>query len=214
MDLWAIIAVKPFALGKSRLAAMLGDDERAALNRWLFDRVFGAALSEIGAGRIAVVSSDPLVHAQVRWQRAHMVQERARGGQNQALKQGSDYAVRRGARAILVLPSDLPEISGEDIAALKSALGPPPSCVLAPDLSGEGTNALALTPPEPELFHFGPKSFSAHMQAARRRGFALHIVRRPGLAEDIDTPESYRQFVERHGNSGVDSTDRMTHANE
>ena len=39
MDCWAIIPVKPFRAGKSRLAGLLGVDDRAALNRRLFGRV-------------------------------------------------------------------------------------------------------------------------------------------------------------------------------
>ena len=51
MDCWAIIPAKPFRAGKSRLAALLGVDERAALNRRLFGRVLDAALGTFPSDR-------------------------------------------------------------------------------------------------------------------------------------------------------------------
>ena len=56
-DLWAVIPVKPFALGKSRLAGVLDAPSRTALNRKLFDHVFGTAVAGLGANRVAVVTS-------------------------------------------------------------------------------------------------------------------------------------------------------------
>ena len=57
-DLWAVIPVKPFALGKSRLAGVLDAPSRTALNRKLFDHVFDTAVAGLGANRVAVVTSD------------------------------------------------------------------------------------------------------------------------------------------------------------
>jgi 2-phospho-L-lactate guanylyltransferase len=195
VDLWAIIPVKPFDLGKSRLAVALGTSELEALNRRLFARVFGAARGELGPGRVIVVTTDAALLAKVRCDQAHAVLERTAGDLNAALAQACDYASERGAHAIAVLPSDLPEICGADIAALRNAIDPPPSCVIAPDESEQGTNALALSPPHADFFRFGPQSFASHVALAAARGLAPRIVRRPGLAHDLDTPEAYRQFV-------------------
>jgi 2-phospho-L-lactate guanylyltransferase len=65
-------------------------------------------------------------------------------------------------------------------------------CVIAPDRHDKGTNALAMTPPDPDFFRFGPDSFHAHTEAAATRGMRLHVLRRPGLAHDLDTPDDYR----------------------
>ena len=97
----------------------------------------------------------------------------------------------------MVLPGDLPFVSKGDIAALVSALPPAPGVVVAPDASEQATNALVLSPPDPDFFRFGPSSFAAHLEAARERGAPAVIVRRPGLAFDLDTPEDYRTFVRR-----------------
>lgn len=201
MDCWAIIPVKPFAAGKSRLAALLGAEQRAALNRHLFGRVLDAVLGCFRHDRVAVVTADPLLLDMMRGLGVHALDE-AEVGLNTALGLACRYSAERGAQAITVLPSDLPTVTVADVAALMRALpqGPSsqaPSCVIAPDEQEEGTNALALAPPIADFFRFGPASFQAHLEAARSHGMALRILRRPGLARDLDTPENYRQFTKQ-----------------
>ncbi len=196
-DLWAIIPVKPFALGKSRLAAVLDDQARAALSRHLFDHVFGTAIAVLGAERVAVVTSDAGLSATVESRGACGVVDP--GELNAALGRACQFAMERGAPAIMVLPSDLPFLSADDIAALASALAPAPSVVIAPDAAEQATNALVLSPPDPDFFRFGPSSFAAHVAAARAGNATIEIVRRPGLAFDLDTPEDYREFLKRTG---------------
>ena len=195
MDLWAIIPVKPFELGKSRLAGVVDAPGRAALNRRLFDHVFDTAAAAIGAGRVIAVTPDAELSKMAIARGAHGVVDA--GDLNGALGQACRHVASRGATAILVLPSDLPFLAVDDIAALRAALPPAPGAVIAPDRSGQATNALALLPPVPDFFRFGPSSFTGHMQAARSCGTAVEIVRRPGLAFDLDTPEDYREYLKR-----------------
>jgi 2-phospho-L-lactate guanylyltransferase len=194
MDGWAIIPVKPFRAGKSRLAALLGIEQRAALNRRLFGRVLEAVLGYFPHDRVAVVTADALLLAMMRGLGVHALEEPG-GGLNAALGLACQYAADRGARTVAVLPSDLPTVTTADVAALPAALSGAPGCVIAPDDQEEGTNALALAPPAADFFRFGPDSFQAHLAEARARGMTLRILRRPGLACDLDTPESYRQFA-------------------
>jgi 2-phospho-L-lactate guanylyltransferase len=195
MDVWAIIPVKPFAQGKSRLSGVIGAAERTALNRRLFGRVLDAALVTFRPERVIVVTGDALLLEFVRDQGLHALQD-PDAGLNAALGLACRYAAERGAPAVAVVPSDLPAVTAGDVAALAAALGPAPSCVIAPDEQECGTNALALTPPDSTFFRYGPDSFQAHLEAARARGMAPHILRRPGLAGDLDTPENYRRYTE------------------
>jgi 2-phospho-L-lactate guanylyltransferase len=194
MDCWAIIPVKPLGAGKSRLAAVLGAEQRAALNKHLFGRVLQATLGVFRPERIAIVTADTLLLPLTRGQGLHGLQDPG-GGLNAALSLACRYAGDRGARAVLVLPSDLPQVTADDVKALVAVLGPEPGCVIAPDQQEQGTNALALAPPESGFFRFGLDSFQAHLEAAKARGMKLRILRRPGLAHDLDTPEEYRRFA-------------------
>jgi 2-phospho-L-lactate guanylyltransferase len=194
MDCWAIIPVKPLGAGKSRLASVLGAEQRAALNKHLFGRVLNATLGVFQPDRIAVVTADTMLLPMMRGQGLHALPDLGEG-LNAALGLGCRYAADRGARAIAVLPSDLPKITAEDVKALVASLGPGSGCVIAPDQQEQGTNALALSPPEPDFFRFGMDSFQAHLETARARGMKLRILRRPGLAHDLDTPDEYRSYA-------------------
>ena len=176
-------------------------DDRAALNRQLFGRVLTATLAAFKSDRVVVVTADPLLLPLMRGQGLHALED-AGGGLNAALGLACRYATARGARAIAVLPSDLPGITADDVKALVANLKPTPCCVVAPDEQEEGTNALALTPPAPDFFRFGPDSFQAHLELAKTRGMTVRILRRPGLAHDLDTPDEYRRYAKERAAGG------------
>ena len=85
---------------------------------------------------------------------------------------------------LLVLASDLPLLNEDDLAAVTME-----DCAIAPDRRGTGTNALLWpTRPLPGFF-FGENSFERHDASARAAGLEPKIVRRPGLAHDVDLPD-------------------------
>jgi 2-phospho-L-lactate guanylyltransferase len=194
MSCWAIIPAKSLSHGKSRLAGLLGAEQRAALNRRLFGRALDAVQGAPCIDRIAVVTGDAFLLALVRGQGLHGLEDHG-GGLNAALALGTRYAIRHGAQTVLVLSCDLPAVTAADVTALAAGVGGGQGCVIAPDDQEEGTNALALNPPDPEFFRFGPDSFQAHLAAAKVRKLKVRVLRRPGLAHDLDTPDNYRQFA-------------------
>src|SRR5687768_15264493 len=99
MDCWAIIPIKPFSAGKSRLAALLGAEQRAALNRQLFGRVLDAVFGRFQHDRVAVVTTDALVLAMMRGLGVHGLEETG-SGLNAALGLARRYAAEHGAQAI------------------------------------------------------------------------------------------------------------------
>jgi 2-phospho-L-lactate guanylyltransferase len=111
------------------------------------------------------------------------------GGLNDGLRQARAEAVAAGARAILVLPIDIPQISAdllEPMVALADT--PTPVVAIVPDRHGRGTNALLLSPPDVIEFCFGGDSKDAHLGAARAVGARVEVLDGP-LTLDIDTPE-------------------------
>jgi 2-phospho-L-lactate guanylyltransferase len=93
------------------------------------------------------------------------------------------------------VPADIPLVMPEDIAALLRVHGEVPSIVLAPARDGRGTNAVACSPADVMPLRFGGDSFIAHRRRARAHGIEPQIVRRPGLALDIDTPDDLAAFL-------------------
>jgi 2-phospho-L-lactate guanylyltransferase len=148
--------------------------------------------SDPGVEGIIVVGRDRAVSAIVRRHGASFVDEGQRGGLNRALTRARIAAIRRGAKAVMIVPADLPLISAEDIARVRRKAGRPPFVVVGPDRSGEGTNMLYLAPPGVIEFCFGEGSCRRHIRAARQAGVQAAILRRKALAQDLDRPEDLR----------------------
>jgi 2-phospho-L-lactate guanylyltransferase len=194
MNLFAVIPVKPFEEGKSRLREILTDTARRDFNREMFEHVLAVAVPVIGAGNTIVVSTDrTALELAGKWG-VCAVREQMPTGLNAALKTGAASATARGADAILILPTDLPTLSQDDINALTSRANRSPLVVIAPDRRKKGTNALLIAPPDAIELTFGPNSFAAHQEHARAQQIEPIPVNRDGLAFDIDTPEDYRQL--------------------
>ena len=197
-DLWAVIPVKPFALGKSRLGG-----------RARCTKPHGAQPETV---RSCVRHGGCRPRGQPR-----------RGGDFRPRTVRCGRCSRRArhrqrwrseCRARPRMPPCLPRAARRRSWCCRATfrsyprtisprwpppLPPAPGLVIAPDASEQATNALVLSPPDPDFFHFGPSSFAAHLHAARERGMTIEIVRRPGLAFDLDTPEDYREFLKRTG---------------
>jgi len=197
MKLFAVIPVKPFAEGKSRLSGVLSDTDRRDLNRQMFEHVLCVAASVIGTSNTIVVSADPIARKLAVERGGHTIPEGARAGLNAALKSGAEAAAAQGANAVLILPTDLPTLTKGDIKALAGHAHGSPFVIVAPDRLEQGTNALLVSPPDAIGFSFGPNSFAAHKNAASARNIEPVAVRRDGLAFDIDTADDYRQLVKQ-----------------
>jgi 2-phospho-L-lactate guanylyltransferase len=182
----AVIPVKPPGEGKSRLEGALDDADRAALIRSMFRRVLRAVI-ETGIEAI-VVSRDASIRREAEAAGAWALDEHGGSDLNEALETARVFLSARGAEALLVLPADLPSIEPDDVRALMTLAWTAPAVVVAPDAAGQGTNALLLAPADSIAFGFGPDSFARHCEAARKAGITPMILRRPGLALDLDTP--------------------------
>ena len=193
MACYAIIAVRPPAEGKSRLADALSLDRRVSLNYKLFRHVFAIAGDVINPGRIIVISRSEELLREARAGGAEGHQERG-NSLNEALTQGAGIAVSRGATEVLTLSSDLPFLEAEDLRAMFAAAG---DIVIATDRRHIGTNAMLMRSPTSIPFRYGPESLAAHLAAAAEAGVAATVVDRPGLARDIDVPSDLVELADR-----------------
>jgi 2-phospho-L-lactate guanylyltransferase len=189
MKRWVIVPVKRFKAAKSRLAPAVSESRRRVLARALLNHTLTILRGLAGIQGILVVSRDRSVLAIARKFGAVGVPEGACDGLNRALVRASTEAIRRGADSILILPTDLPLLTREDLNRAMRMAKRPPFIVLAPDRSERGTNLLYLAPPGVIRFAFGERSFQKHRQGARHAGVDAAICRCPGLAHDIDRPE-------------------------
>ena len=189
MTFWAIVPVKPLRRGKSRLAGVLTEEERLGLNSQLLIHTVDT-LSEIPEiEHILVVSRDQAALALARAHGARTVQENGAPELNVALTRATIVAKRYATRGVLIIPSDLPMISKEDVYTMLEMVKDPPVVVVAPDRKKDGTNALLVCPVGLIEYDYGPNSFDRHCHRARQAGARLEICELPSLALDMDVPE-------------------------
>ncbi|MSQ72591.1 MAG: 2-phospho-L-lactate guanylyltransferase [Betaproteobacteria bacterium] len=187
---WIIIPCQGLDRGKTRLGSVLGPAERRQFARQSLRHVVRAARKIAGDRHTLVVSRSGEVLGLARRLGVSARAERE-SGLNAAVRDAVSFARRRGAAGIAVLHADLPQLSSRDVVCLLHALARQSGVVLAPDRDCEGTNALALRPAGRFEFHFGTGSFKKHSSSARRMHIRTRVLKRPGLAADVDTPEHY-----------------------
>jgi len=202
-SLIAIVPVKPFAESKTRLAGVLDESERIALTRKLLERTLLKLTRARGIARVVVVSRDEKVLKIARKFGAWSILE-TNADLNGALDQARRVCMANGARALLILPADLPKLRVRDIEKIIALGEPAPRIVIAPAARDGGTNALLLNPAHDFVFQFGESSFDAHVreiadgqvaggkvvggQVVGSR-YQVEIYRSDTVAFDVDVPE-------------------------
>ncbi|MBS0523835.1 MAG: 2-phospho-L-lactate guanylyltransferase [Proteobacteria bacterium] len=178
--LTAVVPMKSMELAKTRLSGVLDGAGRHALARQMLDHVL-ATLREAGLDSVHVASADE-----------------GTGDLNTDVAAAARRVQQEGARELLLVMADLPYLAASDIAAMIEA-GRTSDVVIAEAKDG-GTNALLLRPPTVLKFAFATSRPSAafHADHARNVGIEPAIVRRPGLARDIDTPDDLKALVSDH----------------
>lgn len=189
MTLWAIVPVKPLRRGKSRLSGALSEDERTQLNEKLLKHTLKTLSGLKELEQVLVVSRDPHALAIARKLGARTVREDGQPHLNTALTRATVVAKLHATRGVLILPADLPLLSGPDIQALVERSVNPPVVVIAPDRHENGTNALLMSPAGLIEYDFGENSFERHCELARKAGARLEIVKIHSLGLDLDLPE-------------------------
>jgi len=189
MSRWALIPVKGFDRGKSRLSGVLEPNERAALTRELFEHVVQVLKSAPSVQGIAVVSDseDARKHAENLGVLALKDPEGSAG-----LADVVDAALATlesaGATSALVCMSDLPELSPDDIESVGRQLDEA-DVVLVPDLLQRGTNVIAVRPPSILPSCLGhADSLERHRDLARNLGLTVSVQLRNGIGFDVDHP--------------------------
>jgi 2-phospho-L-lactate guanylyltransferase len=192
------VPVKDLVTAKQRLVSLLTPAEREALAEAMLDDVLRALVAAM-PGAVCVVTTDARVMEVARRHGAECLVERANRGHTEAVAFAQQQAVGRGAARFVTIPGDVPCVAPAELRALCGALGASDGVALVPSVSGFGTNAALLAPPDAMPLKFGEPSFDNHLLAARERGLSPVVLPLPGLGLDIDTPEDVEQLLRRGG---------------
>lgn len=185
----ALVPVKNFSAGKSRLSQALSPAQRENLSAFMLRRVL-QVLQESGRfDWVCVVTRDVRVAQIGQNYEARVIWEPEPTDENQAIGYATEICRSLGAASLLVLPADIPFLTVQDVGAILTATTREPKVTLCPSKEGTGTNALLRTPPDVIPARFGPNSFSLHRLEAQAGKIPCGIYRLPRVAWDIDRPE-------------------------
>ena len=184
--------MKELAQAKMRLADVLDRHERSELALAMLIDVLAACAASDRFDEVYVISNDSEVFWQVREAGAKPLAEPATlSGLNESLTFGQRYLARRVAvDELVVLPADIPLARPDDIRSVVDALSaaPGPRAVLVRSRDN-GTNALALRPPEAIAMQFGRNSADAHRALMDAAALTVIELANERLSFDIDSPE-------------------------
>jgi 2-phospho-L-lactate guanylyltransferase len=193
--IWSVIPVKRFAVAKRRLSPVLNGEERAALARLMFEDVLDVLLqTKAVLGGVAVVTSDKNAATLARSRGATVVLDSDDNGINAAVHLTIEQIAGEDD-GIIVVPSDIPQLTPLVIAAAVQAVASPRTMAIAAAADDGGTNLLGCRPARAIPLRFGRHSFERHCRAATRAGLTVQALQLPELLFDIDRPEDLRRFV-------------------
>jgi 2-phospho-L-lactate/phosphoenolpyruvate guanylyltransferase len=198
----AVLPVKPFAHAKTRLEGVLSPSERVTLARLMFEDVLDAltACRDIFACTV-VVTADPQAAALARRSSAVVLMEKAGRGINAAIASAVRKLSVAAGDALLVVPSDIPQVTRAALAQAATAVAADRSVALGIAARDGGTNLLACRPVHAIPPLFGPHSFERHRGTALRAGLSVQILTLPEFSLDIDRPDDLCHFLMLNSNT-------------
>lgn len=177
-DTSVIVPIKAFRSAKARLAGRLDAESRSNLARMMAERVLAAAAPL----PVAVVCDDDEVACWTREMGGEVIWTPGLDLDG-SVTAGVDSLGRRGIARAIVAHADLPFAT--DLAGL---LSEPADVVLVPDRHHDGTNVIVVPTGGGFRFSYGPGSFVAHREEARRLDLRVVVVESEHLGWDVDRP--------------------------
>jgi 2-phospho-L-lactate guanylyltransferase len=213
----AIVPIRSFSEGKTRLINVLSPPQRRSLIEEMFATVISAVRKSGAIARIGVISPDPevLAAAEALGDDVTAIRQGSdRPGLNEAANIGREWAESIGAGAMLMLFGDLPLLTPGDVQSLVRRDAP---VVIATDRHGLGTNGLVLrlggaSGGHEFRFSYGPDSRQRHVDEADRLGMEVITAIGTGTAFDLDTIDDLERLGQTDGHlpAAVRSIDRLS----
>lgn len=201
----AVIPVKEFSQGKTRLATLLSTEERYLLCKTMLEDVLAVVAASPLFDRVLVITSDTEAAAFAQQYGADVISEVQQVRQSRSVEAAAACCREIGVEAMLTVPLDVPRITANDLNRIVEQGPVPRGIVLVPSRDAFGTNALLARPPDAIPFRFGYDSFRAHRDEAEAKGLPCEICELPNLALDIDEIEDLRCFLAQPGRTRTDA---------
>jgi 2-phospho-L-lactate guanylyltransferase len=180
---WSLVVpVKPFHLGKSRLAGPYAPWRRELAHAFCLDTLRAVSATP-GARAVVVVTADPLAAVQARTMGAVVVADTAPRGLNAAVRRAAAVCGRLNPGGpVAVVPADLPALRPAELGEVLR-LAAPYERAFVPDHAGEGTTVLTASAPGGLAPGYGPGSALRHAASGAHR---VDVPATSGVRRDVD----------------------------
>ena len=195
MSVWAVVPVKELKRAKMRLAPALPAEARQALMLAMIEDVLAALAVVPRLAGLAVVTVDAAARRVAVEYGARIIESGARDGHTGAVAAAARLLAAEGYPGMLTLPGDIPLVTPDEIRQLLAAHAQQPAFTIVPSRDARGSNAIICSPPDAVPLRFGEDSFFPHLAAAEACGIRPTVLRLPGIALDLDTPQDLAAFV-------------------
>ncbi len=198
--LWGLVPVKSLALAKQRLKPRLGAD-CAEFSMSMFMDVMRALKDSNAIKNIAVVTADPRVVGMAENHDLLVVDEIEAMGLNPAVALGIEAIRRRGGQRVVIMPTDIPLVTGAEIDRILQALKLDLErnfgdfVGISPAKSGDGTNLLCLETDHLMPLSYGPDSYNLHLKIARDNRLRPVTLHSETIALDIDEQGDLEEYI-------------------
>jgi 2-phospho-L-lactate guanylyltransferase len=190
MKTFAIVPVKRFENGKTRLSSLLSLDERIVLSSYMLEYTLQVLCSSPSLKRVVVVSVDRYAEEITSKYGARFLREQNQSGVNSAIALADKYCTQENAEATIVIPYDLPLLDTIDISmAIDLAQYETRCIVISPSLRYDGTNLLLRKPPSVMRTFYDIDSYKMHVKTAISLDLPVKYLLSRGIMHDLDTPE-------------------------
>jgi 2-phospho-L-lactate guanylyltransferase len=193
----AIVPVKNFERGKSRLASLLTVKERIKLSELFLDNTLNTLTKTPVISQSVIISSDKRAEEIVKKYDAIFLGEKKDKGVNAAVALADTHIPEYAVDASIVIPQDLPLLLPEDIECICTAAEKNERClVICPSLRFDGSNALLRRPPLLLKTNYDNDSYNIHIKNAEASNACVKSIHIKRIMIDIDTIEDIIKLTE------------------
>jgi 2-phospho-L-lactate guanylyltransferase len=190
-----LLPVKDLKNAKKRLMGVLTPQERFGLAEAMLADTVRAVQGVRRADKVFVITNyEPMISLAEEngWE---VLREERQISESDSVDAASRSCEKRGFKALLRVPLDVPLVQASDIDDLLAVECEEPALVIVPSRDGLGTNAILRMPPALFPSHFGMGSFAKHVGEAERLGARVIFRRSLRLEMDVDDEADLRQLL-------------------
>lgn len=186
--IFAVIPVKRFESSKSRLKFWLTDESRVKLAELLLTDTLSTLVKSAAIDTIVVVSGDERAKHICAKVGAKFLRQDIDDGVNEAVMAADEFSIKNGAKATIVVPSDLPLLQPENIDLVARISEHCDKCiVICPSLRHDGTNILLRKPINLIKTYYDENSYARHIQEAIQVKASIFAILSDSVMIDLDT---------------------------